>query len=338
MNFLIPLAQVFGGCCCNVYSFEALLDQGKRLPEHPDVGHVVTLLQFMLVSLVAVRPHLVRHGFFYTFRRPKIPLSRHMVSVGLFFAVLVLNNSVWRFGVSVPIHITLRSSAACVTMAVGYVFGGKRYTRSQICALVLMLAGSAMVVCQKAQDSHSTLDGLRYFVGVGVLVAALVLGAFLGLYNERLYRKYGTHWQETLFYSHALALPLFLLLGRGVWTDLVTMCRSGPFYSLETWASLFSLFGSSKTLDNFLVLRPALLLALNAATQVVCARGVNQLAGRALSLTVVVVLLVRKFLSLVLSSVVFGNRFNLQGYMGSLLLVAGTIQYAMATYKKEKVH
>ena len=115
------------------------------------------------------------------------------------------------------------------------------------------------------------------------------------------------------------------------------MCRSGPFYSLETWASLFLLFGSSKKF-NFLVLRPALLLALNAATQVVCARGVNQLAGRALSLTVVVVLLVRKFLSLVLSSVVFGNRFNLQGYIGSFVLVAGTIQYAMATYKKEKVH
>lgn len=326
MDFILPLVQVFGGCCCNVFSFESLLADTADLRPQPDIGHVVTLVQFMLVSLVAVRPLLVRRKGLWVLRRPRIPLREHTVAVVIFFAVLILNNSVWRFGVSVPVHITLRLSATVVTMAVGYIFGGKLYTRRQVAALVMMLAGSALAVngsgpAATAAASGNITSGWRFSVGVAFLVAALVLGALLGLYNENLYRKYGPHWEETFFFSHALALPLFAILGDGVAADLVNLWRAEPRYSLGVVS----------------VLRPVGFIALNAVTQVVCARGVNQLAGRALSLTVAVALLVRKFVSLVLSAVVFGNRFSALGYLGSAILVAGTILYTMASYKKEKV-
>lgn len=326
MDFLFPLAQVFGGCCCNVFSFEILLAESKRFLPQPQVGHVVTLVQFILVSLVAVRPLLVRRKGLWVLRRPHIPLRKHAVAVAIFFAVLVINNSVWRFGVSVPVHITLRLSATVVTMLVGYIFGGKLYSRKQVAALVLMLAGSALAVNGSGPGAGNAASGdsspsWQFSIGVALLVAALALGAFLALYNENLYRRYGPHWEETFFFSHALALPLFAVLGDGVVADLVTLWKAEPRYSLAAVS----------------VLRPAVYVALNAATQVVCARGVNQLAGRALSLTVAVALLVRKFVSLVISAVVFGNRFSAQGYLGSAVLVAGTILYTMASLKKVKV-
>lgn len=324
MDFILPLAQVFGGCCCNVFSFETLLAESTKLLPQPDIGHVVTLVQFMLVSVVSVRPLLVRRKGLLVFRRPHIPLRKHVVAVAIFFALLVLNNSTWRFGVSVPVHITLRLSSTVVTMAVGYIFGGKQYTRRQVAALILMLAGSALAVngSGPALSAASEISSSwRFSVGVALLVAALVLGAFLGLYNENLYRRYGPHWEETFFFSHALALPLFAVLGSGMASDLGTLWRAEPWYSLGV----------------VLVLRSAVFVGVNAATQVVCARGVNQLAGRALSLTVAVALLVRKFVSLVISAVVFGNQFSAQGYLGSAVLVGGTILYTMASYKKEKL-
>lgn len=322
MDLIVPLAQVFGGCCCNVFSFETLLADTEKYLPRPDIGHVVTLVQFVAVSIIAGVPLLARHKGLWTFRRPRIPFRKHLVGVSIFFVTLVLNNSVWRFGVSVPIHITLRLSATVVTMAVGYIFGGKIYSKRQVAALVLMLAGSALAVNGFSSTSaHTeTSSGGRFLVGVVLLVIALVLGAFLGLYTEDLYREYGPHWKETFFYSHALSLPLFALLGSGVASDLRTLWREGPRY----------------TTGSILVLRSAVFLALNAVTQILCSRGVNQLAGRALSLTVVVALLVRKFVSLVISAIWFGNRVGPQGFFGSAILVAGTILYTTASYRKVK--
>jgi UDP-xylose/UDP-N-acetylglucosamine transporter B4 len=40
-----------------------------------------------------------------------------------------------------------------------------------------------------------------YLIGIGLLSGALVVAAFLGLWQEETYRQYGAAWREALFYS-----------------------------------------------------------------------------------------------------------------------------------------
>ena len=80
-------------------------------------------------------------------------------------------------------------------------------------------------------------------IGIGLLVFAMLLSARMGVYQvlclfvlcllfihdsyqEVLYSRHGKHAKEALFYTHALPLPGFLLLGRDivrsqtVWLDV----------------------------------------------------------------------------------------------------------------------
>lgn len=47
-------------------------------------------------------------------------------------------------------------------------------------------------------------DHLQYMLGIAVLNLALVISAFMGLFQEKTYGKYGRGgavWQESIFYS-----------------------------------------------------------------------------------------------------------------------------------------
>ncbi|PVH16888.1 uncharacterized protein CXQ87_004446 [Candidozyma duobushaemuli] len=134
----------------------------------------------------------------------------------------------------------------------------------------------------------------------------------MGIYTEGLYKMYGAHWQETLFYTHFLALPMFLVFSPALVADLKVLWNSEVYYGVP---------------------RSLAFLGLNAVTQVVCASGVNRLAGVASSLTVAVILLTRKFASLAISAYIYGSSFSRQGMVGSLLIVLSTVYYTVASMK-----
>jgi len=72
-------------------------------------------------------------------------------------------------------------------------------------------------------------------------------------------------------------------------------------------------------------------LALNLITQLICVSGVNRLTARVSSLTVVLVLALRKAVSLVISVVIIGrNSGNTQLWVGSGAVLLGTVLYALA--------
>lgn len=72
-------------------------------------------------------------------------------------------------------------------------------------------------------------------------------------------------------------------------------------------------------------------LTINVATQLVCVSGVNRLTARVSSLTVVLVLALRKAASLIISVVLIGRSSgNAQLWGGSLAVLIGTILYSLA--------
>lgn len=327
MDWLLLLAQIFGGCCTNVYLFETLLTSSQSNTKLKDVGTLVTVCQFVLVSLVSVGPLLERKGAWPIRLKPrKIPVSKLFQSVLMFYLSSTLNNSVWRYGLSVPVHIMFRSSGTLITMGVGYVFGGKKYTWRQFWLALLVNVGAMLAILDMSRGTSSSVSGnenLQFFAGILVLFAATVIGAFNGLHTENIFAEYGNNWQEMLFYTHILGLPFFSMQTRTLLSDLAIMMKSEPKL-LKTRILGVSLLSSFA------------FLLLNCFTQVVCARGVNQLCGMALSLTVTIVLLVRKFVSLAISAYIFENHFSLQGYVGAGVLVLGTILYSTATLESAK--
>lgn len=52
------------------------------------------------------------------------------------------------------------------------------------------------------------LGNAEFAAGIAVLSLALVLSAFLGLFQEETYTRYGKAWQEGLFYSVCIPRPL----------------------------------------------------------------------------------------------------------------------------------
>ena len=84
-----------------------------------------------------------------------------------------------------------------------------------------------------ALEAEQTERFKEMMIGIGLLVFAMLLSARMGVYQvpclfvlclllshdsyqEVLYSRHGKHAKEALFYTHALPLPGFLLLGRDI--------------------------------------------------------------------------------------------------------------------------
>ena len=53
----------------------------------------------------------------------------------------------------------------------------------------------------KANDSDDSWEMVRWCVGISMLTFALFMSARMGIYQEVIYKKYGKHPKEALFYS-----------------------------------------------------------------------------------------------------------------------------------------
>ncbi len=130
----------------------------------------------------------------------------------------------------------------------------------------------------------------------------------MGLYTEETYKQYGPHWKENLFYSHLLALPLFLPFLPSMRRQFLKLAASPPL-GLPNYDSMTQLPEEfRKGLDTVYIPSQLVYLVMNVLTQYACIRGVNLLASASSALTVTIVLNVRKLVSLLLSIWLFGNR------------------------------
>lgn len=150
-------------------------------------------------------------------------------------------------------------------------------------------------------------------VGIGLLTFALFMSARMGIYQEVIYGKYGKHPKEALYYTHALPLPGFLLLAPDILNHW-SICTSSapfvlPFINLEVPSMLLYLLG-------------------NVITQYLCISSVFVLTTECASLTVTLVVTLRKFLSLLFSIWYFQNPFTLVHWFGTILVFGGTMLFS----------
>ena len=332
INVIAMISLIFGGCCANAFALEAIVK------EAPGSGTLITCTQFFLTSLFNLRRHVdFSRGIRHLYLKPRaIPLQRWLLYTVMFLTINMLNNKAFDYKISIPLHIILRSAGPVFTMAVGYV-SGKRYSILQVVAVAFLFLGVVQAAVADAESKGAQISFIQsgttsqsdFFVGFGILYLAMLCSAIMGVYTDRTYAKYGRdHWRENLFYSHTLSLPFFMLY----WPDLVT--QSQTLLSSPSMTNFMAAQHQVLVPDMFhqlLARTPVqlVMLLMNGMTQYLCIRGVNLLSARSSSLTVTIVLNVRKLISLILSIWLFGNTLAPGVVVGAFLVFIGGGLYAL---------
>ncbi|KAF5372002.1 hypothetical protein D9615_008100 [Tricholomella constricta] len=259
---------------------------------------------------------------------------------------------------------------------------------TQILSVLLVTFGvvlttlSASEPAKSSKSPDTSTNRYTYATGIAILTLALLFSGFLGLVQDWTYSTYGRPttpststksnlntskpddkqkaqespaWQESMFYLHFLALPLFFSVRYDILAQ-ITAVNAGPriLFSIPIRnpspsiapylphnSSFFSLSKAGTSTTAGLALPVAYLsLLLNTFTQLLCIAGVNRLTTRVSALSVTLVLVVRKAVSLVLSVVGVGmmghgNGTGSEGevdkrmmWAGAAMVLVGTITYS----------
>ncbi|KJA14650.1 hypothetical protein HYPSUDRAFT_150103 [Hypholoma sublateritium FD-334 SS-4] len=356
-SWTATLSLIFGGCCSNAITLEQLT------LEHPKAGSLLTLFQFLLISLHGLPKFLVWTRFGPQFRPRRVPIISYLAQVVLFYLVSLLNNAAFAYNIPMAVHIIFRSGGLIISLVLGWIVSKKRYSQTQVLSVILVTVG-VILTTLSAQSSPTkspspAADTYKYVKGIGILTLALVLSGFLGLVQDWTFTKYGrptlappsraagpAPWQESMFYLHLLGLPMFLpllpdLLAQlhdlNTTSSLVQFSVPIPIPTSANFTTPFPLdipppfslphlpihiFPQAKN-TSFLTLSQEshltnafvpntlflllsvptvyLPLVLNTVTQLICVAGVHRLTTRVSSLTVTLILVVRKAVSLVIS-------------------------------------
>ena len=168
-----------------------------------------------------------------------------------------------------------------------------------------------------------------YAIGIAIMSLALILSGFLGLSQDQTFKRYGRgNWEEAMFYLHALSIPLFIFV-RADLTAQIHAANASPGLRIGI-SSLQPLPYLPIRPPSFIIPSFYLPLLLNVLTQTLCASGVNRLTSRVNSLTVTLVLVVRKAVSLAISVLlVGGSEGNTWLWLGAAAVLIGTVIFAV---------
>ncbi|XP_034252048.1 UDP-xylose and UDP-N-acetylglucosamine transporter [Thrips palmi] len=319
----IPIAGVFIGCGINVVFLELLVKQD------PGSGNLVTFTSFFSIALI---------GFAFTAKfgtvKPKIGLRDYFILVLMFFASSLCNNYAFNFNIPMPLHMIFRAGSLIANMIMGIIILKKKYTLSKYLSVAMISLGIVICTIMSSTEVKSTVpppkdgspivpttpyeDMFWWTLGIILLTVALFISARMGIYQEVLFARYGKHSQEALLYTHLLPLPLFLLLGGNLWEHMSMAIDSDPY----------EITGLGFTI-------PIMVLYLigNVVSQYLCISSVYRLTTECSSLTVTLVLTLRKFGSLVFSLVYFKNPFTVAHWIGTILVFLGTLIFTEVPQK-----
>ncbi|XP_060161278.1 nucleotide sugar transporter SLC35B4 isoform X2 [Globicephala melas] len=241
--------------------------------------------------------------------------------VTMFFTVSVVNNYALNLNIAMPLHMIFRSGSLIANMILGIIILKKRYSVFRYASIALVSVGIFICTFMSAkqvtsQSSSSENDGFQafawWFLGIGALTFALLMSARMGIFQETLYKQFGKHSKEALFYNHALPLPGFIFLASDIY-DHAVLFNNSELYQVPVVGVIVPIMW--------------FYLLMNVITQYVCIRGVFILTTECASLTVTLVVTLRKFVSLIFSILYFQNPFTRWHWLGTLFVFIGTLMY-----------
>ncbi|PBC26414.1 UDP-xylose and UDP-N-acetylglucosamine transporter [Apis cerana] len=312
MRATIAILCVFLGCCSNVVFLELLVK------DDPGSGNLITFSQFLFISI---------EGFLFTSKcgtvKPNIGIKDYFILVTMFFVANVCNNYAFDFNIPMPLHMIFRAGSLIANMIMGIIILNKKYIFSKYLSVFMITLGIAICTIVSGKEIKSLQpknieqvpttpwdDFFWWILGISLLTIALFVSARMGIYQEVLHKKYGKNAREALYYTHLLPLPFFLTLTSNIWDHLIYALASDPI---------------KISIINIQVPKLIVYLIGNILTQYMCISSVFVLTTECTSLTVTLVITLRKFLSLLFSIIYFKNPFTIYHWIGTILVFTGTI-------------
>lgn len=191
----------------------------------------------------------------------------------------------------------------------------------------------------KLKSSSSSGDSSEFAKGLVVLLTAQLVAAWMGAYVEDVFAEYEASWTENLFYGHLLSLPLFLPITstlRLQYDRLVDTPLLDVDQLIRDHERTPSPFTNPRVLRTF---RPVierlpsgiLFLTINTLTQLACISGVNLLSSKTSAVTVTIVLNIRKLVSFIFSTILFGHMLSGKMILGSTIVFGSGALYGWET-------
>lgn len=359
-EFWIGVSLVLGACVLNNVFLENLII-GDRAS-----GQLLTLLQFVFIAAMSVWGRFERvennlldgvsaRGKFSFFgfwaKKTASPVWWYLVLTAIFWSLSVMNNMAYNYDISQPLHMVFRSSSLAVSFLLGYLMFGKTYNVAETVGVIVVTVGIFLTTYADSAAASSSFfsfqcgsqgclssliqstrwffsdflvaSGSRKLVGVALLTAALFLSGLLGHLQSW---GYG-YWKkrdenEAMFFQHFLSIFFFFPLTSTLAEHAALWSESPVFVELPGGVSMtwmwFNVWG-------------------NLITQYVCIRGVYLLIATSGPVTTTMVLTVRKFLSLIVSIVFFGNVWTSAHWVGTLLVFGGAFIYGAGPQVLQKI-
>jgi len=327
-----PFAMVFGGCMSAIIAMEYVLK------DDPNAGNLLTLTEFAFVMFQSIPGRMeAKAGGGYGFRPLLMPWVSHAQHAALWVSMSVLANYVFGFNITVPIHTLFRSCNVIASVLLGWLAFQQRYSLPQVaCILVITVgiflgsmgdakkfaASSQCLDCGDALPAKSSSpaggegDFAIWCFGVGMLVVVQMLQALLGHTQAIFYKRFQDKGsrnelsEEFLFTSHVVSFLPFVLLWEDILVAAGSALQSPPVHPLLPVPT-----------------RIAWLLV-NNLCQTICIKGVFRLSAHYSPLTVNITLSVRKFLSVVVSILWFGNPWTGLHSVATAAIFGGVFAYS----------
>jgi len=212
----------------------------------------------------------------------------------------------------------------------------QKYSIQQISSVIIISIGliitTLSVKKNQIEINHNSKDLNQWIFGIILLIISSILGAFMGIYGEYIFKKYPNTWKECLFYKHLLSLPIFFLFSPQILQQW-KLIRKTPLISLDNYLPMFIM---PTTLKKMKIQGIWIYIAINTISQFTCISGVQKISSIVTSVTLDLILNIRKFLSLLISVFLFKNPFSWWSWLGSLFVFSGVLGYAQATEKTRK--
>ncbi|VDN08408.1 unnamed protein product [Thelazia callipaeda] len=291
-SVIYPISGTLAGCIGCMYFTESIAK------EQPGSMNLMTFSTFLFISL---------EGLIFTskfFAVPnKIPIRGYLPTVITFFFVNVINNQALNFHVPVPLHIIFRSGSLLASLILTKLLQRKQYSLRKYLAVLMITKSDSFKSVEEFKKHYQ-----EWLIGMAMLIIALLASAYLAICQETLYLTYGKHTKEAVFVVHAASLPFFALMGENIYKSATAFSLSYPVDIL-----------------GFRIPHMWLYLIATCISQWICISFVYQLNATVDSLTVTMVVTLRKFLSLLISILWFKNPFTFAHWLGTALVFVGTI-------------
>eukprot|EP00434_Breviolum_minutum_P014614 symbB.v1.2.012883.t1/scaffold898.1/size154235/3 len=280
-------------------------------------------------------------------RSLQMPKQSHFYHAALWVSMSVLANVAFSFNISVPIHTLFRSCNVIASVLLGYLLFGQRYSWKQlVCVLFITVGiflgsvgdakqffgcpncgqgtgtGLSHLLCVStppagvSAPAKSDEGFVRWSIGIALLIFVQMLQGFLGHTQAVLYRLHancGTKSElaeEFLFTSHLVSFFPFIFL----WEDVLMAARLA--------------LDSAPVSRALPIPKQFLFFLANNLCQLVCIKGVFRLSAHFSPLTVNITLSVRKFLSVVVSIIWFGNAWTSLHSLATIAIFGGVFAYS----------